>query len=1595
MASGEWAAWRDKLPEQHISAAQVGASDVVITTEDTVRHVDTLTSWLVQRKPLILCGPPGSGKSMTMMSTLRESQDLVCVPLNFSSSTDPELVMTVMEQYCECVSAPGGKGMIMRPRQQKKWVVMFCDECNLPAADEYGTQMVTAFIRGLVEKNGYWRPKDAQWIRLERVQFVGACNPPTDPGREKLTHRFLRFAPVLLVDYPAVPSLKRIYGVFNEALLANSDVAHLAGAVTDAMVDTYDASRLKFTPDAQPHYIYSPRELTRWTRALREGLDGQDAMTDVELVRLIMHEGLRLFRDRLTSKEEEDWTDQKMDTIFKAAFSGVDCDTALMRPILYSSWLTREYVSVDQEGLRDYVKERLKTFAEEELDVKLVVFDGVLDHVLRIDRVLKQPSGHAVLAGASGAGKTVLSRFTAWINGLSIFQIKIHKKYGLDEFDEDLRGIMKRSGAQQEKIAFIIDESNVISTAFMEKMNALLASGEVPGLFEGEEYNQLLNLLRDQHGSDTPPDELFEMFTRDVCKNLHIIFTMNPANADFSSRTATSPALFNRCVVDWFGDWDHQALEQVSSELTEQMGELTTTDDVDPQDTKESVVKTMVFFHERVREISVELLQEKGRTNHMTPRHFTDFILHFSKLFAEKREQLQEQQVHLNKGLNKLRQTEEDVQKMRESLATKNAELAQAGQDADVALEKMLKDQKEAEEKKSSSEKLSVEVKAQQEKIDARNEEATAELAEVEPAIQEAKTAVGGIKKTHLDEIRNLGKPPPAIQLTMEATFILLGQGKQPWPEIRKKMRDKDFIPKMLKFDSEKIEAKARAMLEKNYVDDPNFQAERVNKASRAAGPLCTWCRAQLKYSSVLAKAEPLRKEVRKLEAEGKETKEQYEGLVADAEEAEARVNVLKKEYSQLIAHKSKLEEELKVVKEKAERAESLLGSLSTERDRWGDQQEGFQTQMATVPGDTLVAAAFVAYTGYFNEEMRAAMMVDIKEQLEQATPPVLLKENLSIAEFLSTPDNRLQWSRNGLPPDNLCVENAVMLSRFNRYPLMIDPSGQAVDFLMAEKADANIAKTSFLDPNFTKVLESAVRFGTAVLVQDVETLDPILNPILNRETHKNGPRILIRIGENEVDYSPSFQIYLSTRNPIANFAPDLCSRVTFVNFTITPSSLQSQCLSQLLKKERPDIQKLQEEQLKLQGEFQAKLLALEEDLLNTLNAAEGNLLDDTTVITKMQTIKDESSEVAAKMAETQEVQLKIDEVNDFYRTFAECLARLYFLLEGLGGLHFLYQFSLGYFLDLFDIVLNDNPRLDGVEDKTDRLGIMIEDLFALVFRRVSRGLLDADNIVLAFRLGQIRLDAKGAASDENDLSVFLKGALQPKKDARIPDGVFNEEQTSRLKDILTLGGFCKLEDHMGEKSEQWKEFVAHNEPEKMLVADGDLAGWEGVGAEATHAVSLRRMLILKALRPDRLLVAMKTWVEDVFSKGFMDQPGPTEELANVVRSGVDPALRSESGPKEPLLLVNRPGYDVSNRVDDLARELSPPGGLVSIAMGSPEGYNDALRSVEVAAKKGSWVMIKNVHLATTWLEELEKLLHATPCNDSFRLFLTTEFNDK
>ncbi len=124
-------------------------------------------------------------------------------------------------------------------------------------------------------------------------------------------------------------------------------------------------------------------------------------------------------------EDERAWTDALLSRVAARHFANVDLRSALARPLLYSCWLSKHYVPVDRAQLREYVHARLKGFYEEDLDVQLVLFDQMLEHVLRIDRIYRQPQGHLLLIGTSGSGKTTLSRFVAWLNGLSVFQASL------------------------------------------------------------------------------------------------------------------------------------------------------------------------------------------------------------------------------------------------------------------------------------------------------------------------------------------------------------------------------------------------------------------------------------------------------------------------------------------------------------------------------------------------------------------------------------------------------------------------------------------------------------------------------------------------------------------------------------------------------------------------------------------------------------------------------------------------------------------------------------------------------------------------------------------------------------------------------------------------------------------------------------------------------------------------------------------------------------------------------------------------------------------------------------------------------------------
>ncbi|KAH8912297.1 hypothetical protein BR93DRAFT_871202 [Coniochaeta sp. PMI_546] len=1575
----EWTPWQNQVPTIEVNTHSVTQTDVVIPTLDTVRHEDVLYSWLAEHKPLLLCGPPGSGKTMTLFSALRKLPNMEVVGLNFSSATTPDLLIKTFEQHCEYKKTLNG--VVLSPTQIGRWLVIFCDEINLPAPDKYGTQRAISFLRQLVEHNGFWRTwhSDKAWVTLDRIQFVGACNPPTDAGRTPMGARFLRHAPLVMVDYPGEQSLLQIYGTFNSAVLKIiPSLRGYAESLTQAMVRFYLESQQRFTPKIQPHYVYSPRELTRWVRGVYEAIRPLETLSVEGLIRIWAHEALRLFQDRLVAEDERKWTDDAVRRIAMEFFPTIDEHKALGGPILFSNWLSKHYIPVDREQLRDFVKARLKTFCEEEVDVPLILFNDVLEHVLRIDRVFRQPQGHLILIGVSGSGKTTLSRFVAWMNGLKVFQIKVHGKYSGEDFDEDLREVLRRCGCKGEKICFIMDESNVLDSGFLERMNTLLANAEVPGLFEGDEYSTLMTACKEGAQRQglllDSNEELYKWFTQQIVKNLHVVFTMNPPEDGLSSKAATSPALFNRCVLNWFGDWSDQALFQVGHELTHSVDldrpNFQAPDSIPvayrgltlPPSHRETVVNSMVYIHYSLHRFNAKLLKQQGKVSFLTPRHFLDFVAQYVKLYNEKRDDLEEQQRHLNVGLEKLRDTVDKVRDLRVSLAEKKAQLEQKDAEANEKLQRMVADQREAEQRKNTSLEVQAALEIQEAEVASRKKVVLEDLAKAEPAVEEAKLSVSSIKRQHLTEVRSMSSPPQGVRLALESVCTLLGHKVSDWKSIQAIVRRDDFIASIVNFDNERqMTKKLRVQMRDHFLSNPEFTYEKVNRASRACGPLVQWVEAQVTYAEILDRVGPLREEVAQLEEQALETKASAKAIENTIVALEASIATYKKEYADLISETQAIKLEMSKVKFKVDRSVKLLDSLSSERTRWEEGSKSFEVQISTLVGDVLVAAAFLAYSGLYDQQFRKSMMEDWLHQLHLSG--INFKQLNPMTEYLSTADERLSWQENSLPVDDLCTENAIILKRFNRYPLIIDPSGRVTEFLQKESKDRRLTVTSFLDDSFTKQLESSLRFGNPILIQDAEHLDPILNHVLNKEYQKTGGRVLIQLGKQQIDFSPAFKIYLSTRDPSATFAPDICSRTTFVNFTVTQSSLQTQSLNEVLKSERPDVDERRSNLIKLQGEFKVHLRQLEKRLLQALNESRGNILDDDNVIETLETLKTEAAEISAKMSNTEGVMAEVEEITLHYNVIARSCSAVFAVLEQLHYLNHFYQFSLQYFLDIFHSVLHGNSNLANETNHNVRRDIIVKDLFVTAFKRTALGLLQKDRITLAMLLAQ----ASPYKMDKVLLDVVLDDKVVGKdlsSDHDAKDEVFaRARRIPALKDRL---------DRV--PAGDWDKFLSEELAENYVPQIWD----ESTDANDRALLSL---LLVKLFRLDRFVPTAERFVALVFGEGLFDI---VEDLRGTV---------TRIPPTTPVALVSSPGFDASYKVDSLVERMQVR--CTNIAMGSNEGLASADKAISNAAQTGSWVLIKNVHLAPTWLQSLEKRMDSLNPHSDFRLFLSMESSPK
>ena len=133
-----------------------------------------------------------------------------------------------------------------------------------------------------------------------------------------------------------------------------------------------------------------------------------------------------------------------------------------------------------------------------------------------------------------------------------MFFFILGKNYGLKQFKSELKAAMQLAGVENEQVFFILEDHNLISTEFLDMINSLLSSGEVPGLYSPEELEPLLTILRQNASNEGFSGNLISYFSQTVKKNLHVILITDVTHPDFVQNCESNPALYKECQVNIF-----------------------------------------------------------------------------------------------------------------------------------------------------------------------------------------------------------------------------------------------------------------------------------------------------------------------------------------------------------------------------------------------------------------------------------------------------------------------------------------------------------------------------------------------------------------------------------------------------------------------------------------------------------------------------------------------------------------------------------------------------------------------------------------------------------------------------------------------------------------------------------------------------------------------------------------------------------------------------------------------------------------------------------------------------------------------------------
>ena len=1568
----KWIPWTQKVPK-YVHDPAKKYNEILVPTVDTVR-----TTWLLElmvgiKQPVVLVGETGTSKTATTANFLRtlDSESHLLLNMNFSSRTTSldvqrNLEANVEKRTKDTYGPPPGRRLLI-----------FVDDMNMPQVDTYGTQQPIALLKLLLERGGcYDRGKDLNWKNMKDIGYIAAMGK-AGGGRNETDPRFVSLFSVFNMTFPSEESLFLIYNSILVGHLQpfNRDIQDLASTITKMTMTLYSTIVKDLPPTPSKfHYIFNLRDLSRIYHGL--SLTTPDRFSKPEIfVRVWRNECCRVICDRLINDEDKVHVNGLIKVLIEDNYRN-HLDVAMRDPSLFGDYRTALEVSEPRlyEDIQDYdaakalFQEILEEYNESNTPMNLVLFDDALEHLTRIQRVIRMDQGHALLVGVGGSGKQSLCKLASFTAGCEVFEIQLSRGYNESSFRDDLKNLYNKLGIENKKVVFLFTDQHVAEEGFLELINNMLTSGMVPALYADDEKEAILSGIRDEAinaGWPHAREMIWGYFVNKCSNNLHVVLAMSPVGDALRTRCRNFPGMVNNANIDWFFPWPEQALYAVASVFISPDNQLI------PDENRNSVVSHIVMVHQAVGKYSKLFLQRLRRSNYVTPKNYLDFINSYLKLLESKDKAILAQCDRLGGGLQKIADASEQLAILNDRLAVQKVAVTEATEDCEKMLEEISSGTTKATEKKKMAEEKAVEIAESSKVISVEKKDAEDSLADALPALEAARIALEDLEKSDVTEIRSFAKPPAEVQRVCECIVIFKGIKEVSWKSAKAMMAEANFLKSLQEMDVDGISQRQTNAVKAMLSDKScTMSVDNMKTISKAGTGLLKFVEAVMGYCVVAREIKPKRDKVAKLERTFHQAKRDLEKITNEVNSLEKQLDELGKKYEDAMSKKQELQEETEIMERRLVAADKLISGLSSENVRWTNDLEDLKKKRIKLLGDCLVSSAFLSYVGAFSWEFRDDMVFKdwVKDLRERGVP---MSDPFKLEDLLTNDVEISRWTSEGLPPDELSIQNGILTMQASRFPMCIDPQQQALKWIKKREEPNNLKICTFNDSDFLKQLELAIKYGFPFLFKDVdEYIDPVIDNVLEKNIKGSQGKEFVILGDKEVDYDPNFRLYLNTKLANPKYTPNVFGKSMVINYTVTLKGLEDQLLSVIVKFERRELEEQRERLIQETSENKKLLKDLEDALLRELAQSQGNMLDNLELIQTLEETKTKATEVSEKLKLGAKTALDIDKLRDGYRPAARRGAILFFILAEMSSINTMYQYSLSSYLEVFEFSLRKSLP-DAMLQK--RLRNIMDTLTHNMYNYGCTGIFEKDKLLFSFQI-TIKLEQDLGHVTQEELDFFIKGNIALEKSKRKkPFSWFPEEGWEDCIRLLEVQPekFGSLLEDIERNEKVWKKWFDHDTPESQpfpMKYEDSLSNFQ-------------RLVLLRCFRIDRIYRAVEEFVTKCMGEKYVTPPIISFE-----------SVFEQSTPTSPIVFILSPGSDPASDLTKLAERIEfGSNKLKFLSMGQGQ-EKLALQYLETAVARGQWLMLQNCHLLVKWLRDLEKQLEKlTKPHPDFRLWLTTE----